>query len=242
MVKVIGISGRKQSGKNTAANYIAGSILKSKNMIQDFVITEVGSLSIKTTDGDGNVGWGIFDLTRKDQTFTSYAEQEIWPFIKIYHFADPLKSMAVEFFDLTPQQVYGTDNDKNTKTPYSQNGWRHKMTAREFLQYFGTEVMRNIKDSIWVDYTMKRINKEQSSVAIIPDVRFPNEINAIKEAGGIVIRLTRDPFESDHDCEKALDAESFDWDKFDNIIDNKGNIDQLLTDLNKLQKKWGIGC
>jgi hypothetical protein len=116
------------------------------------------------------------------------------------------------------------------------------MTAREFLQYFGTEVMRNIKDSIWVDYTMKRINKEQSSVAIIPDVRFPNEINAIKEAGGIVIRLTRDPFESDHDCEKALDAESFDWDKFDNIIDNKGNIDQLLTDLNKLQKKWGIGC
>ena len=132
MVKVIGISGRKQSGKNTAANYIAGSILKSKNMIQDFVITEVGSLSIKTTDGDGNVGWGIFDLTRKDQTFTSYAEQEIWPFIKIYHSADPLKSMAVEFFDLTPQQVYGTDNDKNTKTPYSQNGWRHKMTAREF--------------------------------------------------------------------------------------------------------------
>ena len=116
------------------------------------------------------------------------------------------------------------------------------LTAREFLQYFGTEVMRNIKDSIWVDYTMKRINKEQSSVAIIPDVRFPNEINAIKEAGGIVIRLTRDPFESDHDCEKALDAESFDWDKFDNIIDNKGNIDQLLTDLNKLQKKWGIGC
>ena len=65
MVKVIGISGRKQSGKNTAANYIAGSILKSKNMIQDFVITEVGSLSIKTTDGDGNVGWGIFDLTEK---------------------------------------------------------------------------------------------------------------------------------------------------------------------------------
>jgi len=44
MVKVIGISGRKQSGKNTAANYIAGSILKAKNMmVQDFVITDVGS-------------------------------------------------------------------------------------------------------------------------------------------------------------------------------------------------------
>jgi len=239
-MKIIGISGRKQSGKNTAANHIAGSILKEKNMIQNFVITDDGALSINTTDSNDNAGWGVFDLTRKDETFVSYAEQEIWPFIKIYHFADPLKSIAVELFDLKPEQVYGSDAEKNTSTPYTQNGWKHQMTAREFLQYFGTEVMRDIKDSIWVDYTMKRIAKEQSSVAIIPDVRFPNEINAIKEAGGIVIRLTRNPFESDHDCEKALDAESFDWDQFDHIIDNKGDIDQLLNDLNKLQKKWGI--
>ncbi len=248
-MKIIGISGRKQSGKNTAANYIAGSILKAKNMVQDFVITDEGSLSIKTTDSNDNPGWGVFDLTRKDETFVSYAEQEIWPFVKIYHFADPLKSIAVELFDLKPEQVYGSDEDKNTLTPYSQHGWRnHKtttlppMSAREFLQYFGTEVMRDIKDSIWVDYTMKRIAREQSSVAIIPDVRFPNEINAIKEAGGIVIRLTRNPFDSDHDCEKALDVESFDWNQFDHIVDNKGDIDQLLNDLNKLQKKWGIEC
>tara|TARA_B100001778_G_C18594892_1_gene634169 strand:- start:967 stop:1692 length:726 start_codon:yes stop_codon:yes gene_type:complete len=241
-MNIIGISGRKQSGKNTAANYIAGSILKAKNMVQDFVITDEGSLSIKTTDSNNNVGWGIFDLTRKDEAFVSYAEQDIWPFVKIYHFADPLKSIAVELFDLKPEQVYGSDEEKNTSTPYTQNGWKHQMTAREFLQYFGTEVMRDIKDSIWVDYTMKRIAREQSSVAVIPDVRFPNEINAIKEAGGIVIRLTRDPFGSDHDCEKALDAKSFDWNQFDHIVDNKGDIDQLINDLNKLQKKWGIEC
>ena len=241
-MNIIGISGRKQSGKNTAANYIAGSILKAKNMVQDFVITDEGSLSIKTTDSNNNVGWGMFDLTRKDEAFVSYAEQEIWPFVKIYHFADPLKSIAIELFDLKPEQVYGSDEEKNTSTPYTQNGWKHQMTAREFLQYFGTEVMRDIKDSIWVDYTMKRIAREQSSVSVIPDVRFPNEINAIKEAGGIVIRLTRDPFGSDHDCEKALDAKSFDWNQFDHIVDNKGDIDQLLNDLNKLQKKWGIGC
>lgn len=241
-MNIIGISGRKQSGKNTAANYIAGSILKAKNMVQDFVITDEGSLSIKTTDSNNNVGWGMFDLTRKDEAFVSYAEQEIWPFVKIYHFADPLKSIAIELFDLKPEQVYGSDEEKNTSTPYTQNGWKHQMTAREFLQYFGTEVMRDIKDSIWVDYTMKRIAREQSSVSVIPDVRFPNEINAIKEAGGIVIRLTRDPFGSDHDCEKALDAKSFDWNQFDHIVDNKGDIDQLINDLNKLQKKWGIEC
>lgn len=241
-MNIVGISGRKQSGKNTAANYIAGSILKSKGMVKDFIITDEGALSINTTDSDGNVGWGIFDLTRKDEAFVSYAEQEIWPFVKIYHFADPLKSMAVELFDLTPQQVYGTDDDKNTKTPYSANDWDDNMTAREFLQYFGTEVMRDIKDSIWVDYTMKRIGLEQSSVAIIPDVRFPNEIRAIQKAGGTVIRLTRDPFNSHHECEIALDSDMFDWDKFDDVINNDGNIDQLLTDLNKLQKKWGIGC
>ena len=41
--------------------------------------------------------------------------------------------------------------------------------------------MRSIKDTMWVDYTIKKIKQEQSSVAIIPDVRFPNEVHAIKE-------------------------------------------------------------
>ena len=100
-------------------------------------------------------------------------------------------------FDLTPQQVYGTDEDKNTPTPYGK-------TAREFLQSFGTDIMRSIKDTVWVDYTLKLIQQEQSALALIPDVRFPNEVNATHKAGGYVLRLDREVYSSTHNCETAL--------------------------------------
>ena len=150
---IIGISGRKQSGKNTVANIINGEILKSKDMISDYKITNNGELSIYTQDSHGTYGWGVLDVTRKDEDFVNYAEQEMWPYVKLYHFADALKEMSVNLFDLEPRQVYGSDDDKNTMTPYGK-------TARQFLQYLGTDIMRKIKDTIWVDWTIKVINQE----------------------------------------------------------------------------------
>lgn len=233
-MKIIGISGRKQAGKNTVANYINGDILKSLDMIKNFKINNDGKLEIHTTDKYNRLGWGIFDITRKDEEFVNYAKPNLWPYIKIYHFADYLKKICIELFDLTPEQVYGSDDDKNKQTPYG-------MTAREFLQYFGTDIMRKIKDTVWVDYTIKNIINEQSQIAIISDVRFPNEINAIKEAGGIIIRLNRDVFKSDHHCEVALDQNNFDWSNFDYIIDNKNiSIDDLCVKLNDIKDLWSI--
>lgn len=232
MTKIIGISGRKQSGKNTVANYINGHVLKHKNMIQDFRINNSGQLEILTNDQSGNIDWGIFDVTRKDIDFITYADRALWPYVKVYHFADCLKQICVELFDLSPSQVYGTDADKNTDTPYG-------MTAREFLQHFGTDIMRKIKDTVWVDYTIKLIQSEQSQLAIIPDVRFPNEVNAIHNAGGIVIRLTRNIANSKHKCECALDEQNFDWKKFDHIVDNNEiSVKQLSELLSKLPRLW----
>jgi hypothetical protein len=76
-MKIIGISGRKQAGKNTLANYINGYILKQKGMINDFYIDDNGSLTISTEDLDGNAGYGILDVTRKDTAFVEYAEKEL---------------------------------------------------------------------------------------------------------------------------------------------------------------------
>jgi hypothetical protein len=227
---IIGISGRKQSGKNTVANIINGEILKSKDMISDYKITNNGELSIYTQDSHGTYGWGVLDVTRKDEDFVNYAEQEMWPYVKLYHFADALKEMSVNLFDLEPRQVYGSDDDKNTMTPYGK-------TARQFLQYLGTDIMRKIKDTIWVDWTIKVINQEQSSLALIPDVRFPNEVDAIKKAGGIVIRLTRDVYNDKHECEKSLDKDIFDWDKFDEIIENKSSsLEDLQSKIKTLMR------
>lgn len=247
-MKIIGISGRKQAGKNTVANYINGNVLKSKEMIEDFYIENNGSLAIKTKDMLGKEGYGIFDVTRKDHDFVSYAEKELWPFIKTYHFADPLKEMVINLFGLKYQQVYGTDDDKNTLTellwenmpecPENKSG---PMTARDLLQHFGTNIIRKMYNNAWVNATINRIINEGSEMAIIPDVRFANEVKVIKDNGGIIIRLTRDLHNSSHDSEKALDKEHFDWNNFDLVIDNDGlSIEQLCELLKSNSRIWSI--
>ena len=89
-MKIVGISGRKQSGKNTVANIMNGVILKQRGLITDYKINDKGQLLIRTVDSNLIEGWGILDVTRKDSAFVEYAESELWPFVKIYHFADYL--------------------------------------------------------------------------------------------------------------------------------------------------------
>ena len=234
-MKIIGISGRKQSGKNTIANYINGDILLKNSMISDFYIDELGKLIINTTNSSGESGFGEFDVTRKDSEFIEYAERELWPYVKVYHFADPLKEMSINLFGLNPQEVYGDDNQKNMKThikwesmPDNINNKTGNMTNREFLEYFGTNIVRKIKTDAWSEFTIKRILAQKSEIAIIPDVRFPNEVDVIKKNGGIIIRLTRNVFDSNADAETALDNDRFNWDIFDVVIDNQ---DMSLAEL-----------
>jgi hypothetical protein len=239
-MKIIGISGRKQSGKNTVANYINGDILKSMNMIEDFFIDSNGMLNVKTTDSTGKNGWGIFDVTRKDETFVNYAERELWPYIKVYHFADYLKNICVDLFKLNSVNLYGTDNQKNQPTKFY---WEEMptgpdkegiMSHRDFLEYFGTKIIRKIDKDAWVNATLSKIINEKSEIAIIPDVRFPNEVKAIQDAGGIVVRLNRDMFHSKSESESSLDPHIFDWTKFDIMI---GNYYMTMDDLNQHLKE-----
>lgn len=245
-MKIIGISGRKQAGKNTAANYINGKILQDLKMVEDFYIDNNGQLVIKTTNSSGQSDFGIFDVTRKDETFVQYAERELWPYIKVYHFADPLKEMSVDLFNLNPENIYGNDEQKNQSTdliwenmPCNPSNKEGKITYREFLEYFGTTIIRKIYYDVWAKFTIKRINRENSSIAIIPDVRFPNEVLAIKAAGGKVIRLTRDKFNSNAEAESALDKDVFDWSQFDAVIENNDiSIKELCEELNKINNYW----
>lgn len=247
MVKLIGISGRKQSGKNTVANYINGDVLKSNSMINDFSINNNGELLVNTQDITGASGYGIFDVTRKDNTFVEYAERDLWPYIKVYHFADPLKEMSVDLFGLNAGNIYGTNDQKNEKTtikwedmPQNTDNKQGYMTYREFLEHFGTKIIRKIKYDAWSEYTIKKVMVEQSEIAIVPDVRFPNEIKAIKDNGGIVVRLTRNVFDSDSESESSLDSQNFCWSNFDIVIDNHNMTLDVLCEELKNNKFWRL--
>ena len=58
---------------------------------------------------------------------------------------------------------------------------------------WGTEVARTAwHDDTWIASLENKLHKTTNDI-VITDVRFPNEIRAIKNAGGIVIRVVRGP-------------------------------------------------
>jgi hypothetical protein len=72
-------------------------------------------------------------------------------------------------------------------------------------------------------------------LAIIPDCRFPNEVDAIKQCGGLVIRLDLDPFSSSSPSESALDPDYYDWNNFDMVVQNKS---MTMTEKNSIIREF----
>jgi hypothetical protein len=65
------------------------------------------------------------------------------------------------------------------------------LTPRLMLQLWGTEVCRTgFHDDIWIASLENKMRKTRDNI-VISDVRFPNEIKAIHNAGGIVVRIKR---------------------------------------------------
>ena len=244
--KILGISGAKQSGKTTTSNFLHGYQLRFYDIVEKFMMDEEGNLLVNTKGIDekgGEVeGMGIMDVERQDDDFCEFAAGHIWPCVRSFSFADPLKSIAVQLFGLTRDQCFGTDKDKNSSTgiPWKNMPGKSRskkdMTAREFLQFFGTDICRKIKPNVWTSSCISRIKMSQTEFAIVPDCRFPNEVEAIKEAGGKVVRLTRSPYSDPHVSENAL---TNDYEGFDCIIDNK-NLDMHESNIAILNilKNW----
>ena len=68
---------------------------------------------IKQQTSKGNEDWGEFDVERRDEQFVEYSHYNMWPHVKLYNFADPVKDMCINLFGFTYDQAYGTDEQKN---------------------------------------------------------------------------------------------------------------------------------
>lgn len=248
MSRILAFSGKKQSGKNTLCNFLHGQQLRAFGIIDGFEITTQGEFVVDTIlrddDGKEKRGQGFIDITRTDIEFAMWAMENVWPFVKHYAFASTLKDICIGLFNLDKASVYGTDEEKNKPTQYKWEDMPTKikgktgfMTGRDFIQYFGTDICRKIFSEVWTNRTIKDIQVEESKLAIISDARFVNEVEAIKSAGGKVIRLTRNVAGTDaHESELALDG----YDNFDAIIDTENlSIEESCQALTKILEEWG---
>ena len=100
-------------------------------------------------------------------------------------FADKLKEVCADLFGLTYLQLHGDMASKEAVDA------RWGMSAREILQKMGTEVGRSVHPDVWIRYVMRQIEKAPDAIWVISDVRFENEAAAVRDAGGIIVRIER---------------------------------------------------
>lgn len=117
-----------------------------------------------------------------------------------------------------------------------------RLTIREFLQYFGTDVCRKIYDKVWINALLRRIIAEDPILALVCDVRFPDEVEGIQSVGGKVVRLTiNQDVPSEHRSETSLDRINYDWNNFDYILENhKMNFLEQGLAVMSLLKELGV--
>jgi len=145
---------------------------------------------------------------------------------------------------ITPKDIEYMEYDNKVLAPYNIKDLRltfhdeGMMTAREFMQIFGTNIMRKIKDNVWVDLCINQIKQDNPNLALIGDCRFKNEIDAVHAAGGKVIYFTRNSESSDgHESEQAAKY----IDDYDFVLDNKNmSIDEQNQAILEKVQAWGM--
>lgn len=145
------------------------------------------------------------DFLRKDG-FTKYA------------FAKPLKQFCQDIFDLSHDQLHGPDREVIDP--------RYNMSPRTLLQKLGTDFFRNMIDfDFWVKY-FQRWAANTSDDIVVSDIRFANELNAVREMGGWVFLVRRPKFEcSDEPGHVSEHANSLIG--YDEVILNDGDLYDL---------------
>jgi hypothetical protein len=111
-------------------------------------------------------------------------------------YANSLKDACSIIFGWDREMLEGATPESRAWREQKDEWWSEKL-GKEFsprlaLQLMGTEAGRDVfHPDLWVHTVMRRCERAPWNNYVIADVRFPNEINAIVNSGGKVIRVRR---------------------------------------------------
>jgi ABC-type oligopeptide transport system ATPase subunit len=220
---IIGINGKIGSGKDTVGK-----------IIQYLQCHNTGEITIQDVMSNPEHEWWLEEQSK----------------FEIKKFAGKLKQIGSILSGIVADQF----EDQEFKKLYMGVDW--DMTYREFLQKLGTEAMREgLHTNVWVnalfaDYKPTQMVSsfpppatEEEYIAqqgypnwIITDMRFPNEMEAVVEKGGITIRVVRPgTVTGEHPSEIALDGHTMHYE-----IINDGTIEDLVEKVKEILTKQGI--
>ena len=177
-------------------------------------------------------------------------------------FANSLKDAVAAVFGWDREMLEGRSKSSREWRECVDTWWAERLsiphlTPRWILQYWGTEVCRRaFHDDIWIAAVEHKLTKSQDDI-VISDCRFPNEIAAIKQQNGLVIRVKRGPDPEWYRHAEAVNAgprfigwalskskmedykihpseTSWIGSDFDHVIDNNTSLDELYSQIDAL--------
>jgi hypothetical protein len=169
-------------------------------------------------------------------------------------FAEPLKSMLSIQFGWPLEQLQGLTPESRAWREQPDPYWSEKLgrpfTPRQALTEIGTDLIRRrFLDTQWCDLMQKQLQSDVSPT-VITDARFQNELQMIRDLGGVTIWVKRDPLPDWYDQVMWLNARPawqrrlmrpflrelksvhvseqdwVGWD-FDHVIENTGTLEDL---------------
>lgn len=255
---IIGISGKIGSGKDLVGQIMQVLSCSASDFINTNSMYDIKSV-LNWLNSSEDTPWEkmMFPDHKVTKNFLSKHKT-----VEIKKFADKLKDIVCLLIGCTREQLEDRDFKEKelgeewdfyeagewnkrfilaTNIPYDETSYmgitKQKMTPRLMLQLLGTECGRQIiHPNIWVNALFA--DYEKDSNWIITDVRFPNEAQAIKDKGGIVIRVNRDyqnPLMPEIGIPEHLSETALDDYEFDHVIDNNGSIEELVEKAKKLK-------
>jgi hypothetical protein len=174
-------------------------------------------------------------------------------------FAGTLKDAVAAVFGWDRELLEGRTPEARAWREQVDPWWANRLdmptlTPRWVLQYWGTEVCRKaFHDGIWIAALEARLSR-RSDHTVISDVRFPNEITSIRNAGGKIVWVKRgilptwyhtakNANSGDVSAQKILEelgihVSETAWigTEFNVEIDNNGTIDDLYQQVKNLVK------
>jgi len=212
---LIGISGKIGAGKDATASIIQ-ELTAVKTSYGTTPVWHVKKFAGKLKEIVALlIGCSVQDLENQD--FKNKALSEYWRVWTWENIEHPGERVSPVYASREDSDYCVVADDGNRYVRKSEI-----LTPRRLLQIVGTECGRQIiHPNIWVNSLFQ---DDDNANWIITDVRFPNEANAIKERGGVLIRVNRGLATGvEHESETALD----DYEGFDYIIENTGTIEDL---------------
>lgn len=175
-------------------------------------------------------------------------------------FASTLKDAVAAVFGWDRELLEGRTPEARAWRENVDTWWADRLnmpnlTPRWILQYWGTDVIRDhFHDDIWIAALESRLAR-RTDHTVISDVRFPNEVKAIKAQGGKVIWVQRGPTPHWYDIAakantgdnkarewlglNGIHASEYSWagTEFDQIVVNNESIECLYDQIKNLVRE-----